>query len=171
MNLYDQIDAHVGSKHIDRFSAEVSPMGQQRIHEFEGFRSKAYPDPASGGVPWTIGFGTTRYANGAVVRKGDIVSYEEAALAFEHDLDKFTRSVLQAVEVPINQSQLDSLVSLAYNIGKNAFRRSTLLRKLNAGDYQGAADEFPKWRNADGKVMPGLVARRASEREWFLKDM
>ena len=74
-----------------------------------------------------------------------------------------------AVLVPLNDNQLAACTSLAYNIGLAAFRGSTLLRKLNDGDYQGAADQFPVWNKAGGRVVQGLVNRRAAERDLFLK--
>lgn len=169
MSIYDHIDAHVGTKRIDRNLSHVSKRGQDMLHKFEGYRAIAYPDPGTGGDPWTIGYGSTRYPDGSPVEPGDTVTLAYAAEIFAHDLDKFTRSVLQAVEVPLTQNQLDALVSLTYNIGKNAFRRSTLLKTLNRGDYQGAADQFLVWRMAGGRVMDGLVNRRKAERKLFLE--
>lgn len=169
MSIYDHLDAHVGTKRIDYNLTHVSKRGQAMLHEFEGYRSAAYPDPGTGGDPWTIGYGSTRYPDGSPVEPGDSVTRSYAAEIFAHDLDKFTRSVLQAVEVPLTQNQLDALVSLTYNIGKNAFRRSTLLKTLNRGDYQGAADQFLVWRKAGGRVMEGLVNRRKAERKLFLE--
>ena len=86
-----------------------------------------------------------------------------------HDLKKFESAVNSAVTVPINQNQFDALVSLAYNIGTGAFKESTLIKKLNAGDIRGAADQFDVWVNAGGKRMQGLVNRRAKEKEVFLR--
>lgn len=166
MSIYD----HIGTSFIPASTKrKVSQRGQDMIHGFEGFRSQAYPDPGSGGHPWTIGYGTTVYPDGEPVRKGDVATRTEAARYFEHDLAAFTRSVLQSVEVPLTQNQLDALVSLTYNIGKNAFRRSTLLRKLNQRDYRGAADQFLLWRRAAGNVMRGLELRRKEERALFLE--
>lgn len=71
--------------------------------------------------------------------------------------------------VPLSQNQFDALVSLVYNIGETAFSNSTLLKKLNAKDYQGAADQFPRWNKGGGQVLKGLVRRRADERDLFLK--
>jgi lysozyme len=85
-----------------------------------------------------------------------------------HDLKKFEAAVNNAVTVPLNQNQFDALVSLAYNIGTNAFSKSTLVKKLNANDIRGAADQFDVWVNAGGKRMQGLVNRRAKEKALFL---
>lgn len=169
MSIYKHIDAHVGTKRIPERASHVSERGQAMIHQFESFRHDAYPDPGTGNEPWTIGYGSTVYPSGQPVRPGDRVTRAEGALIFAYDLQKFTRSVLQAVEVPLTQNQLDALVSLTYNIGKNAFRRSTLLKTLNRGDYQGAADQFLVWRKAGGRVMQGLVNRRTAERALFLE--
>ncbi len=81
----------------------------------------------------------------------------------------FEKTVNQSVKVSINQNQFDALVSLTYNIGEQAFKDSTLLAKLNKGDYLGAADQFPRWNKGGGEVMKGLVRRRADERVLFLK--
>ena len=86
-----------------------------------------------------------------------------------YDLKKFESAVNNAVTVPLNQNQFDALVSLTYNIGPSAFSKSTLVKKLNAGDIRGAAEQFDVWVNAGGKRMQGLVNRRAKENEVFLK--
>ncbi len=163
------ISGHVGKRRIpEEPPSRTSQRGRHLMHKFEGFRAVAYPDPGSSdGHPWTIGYGTTRYPDGSPVREGDHCSMEQAQVYFAHDLAAFERAVLQAVEVTLTQGQLDALVSFTYNVGKNALRRSTLLRKLNAGDYDGAADEFLRWNKNDGKVMRGLVRRRAAERDTF----
>lgn len=86
-----------------------------------------------------------------------------------NDLKKFENTVNDVVKVPINQNQFDALLSLAYNIGSTAFKNSTLVKKLNAGDILGAADQFNVWVNAGGKRMQGLVNRRKAEKELFKK--
>ena len=144
----------------------VSLFGIDLICGFEGLRLKAYDDGV--GV-WTIGFGTTIYPNGIRVKKGDICTEAQAKAYMAHDLKKFESTVNSAVTVPINQNQFDALVSLAYNIGTGAFSKSTLVKKLNAGDIRGASDQFDVWVNAGGKRMQGLANRRAKEKEVFLK--
>ncbi len=116
---------------------------------------------------WTIGIGTTVYPNGVKVKQGDTCTPEQAKVYFKHDLAKFEKTVNEAVTVPLNQNQFDALVSLTYNIGSGAFKNSTLLKLLNKGDYQGAADQFLAWKKAGGKVMKGLVRRREAERALF----
>jgi lysozyme len=143
----------------------VSLFGVDLICGFEGKRLAAYDDGV--GV-WTIGFGTTVYPNGIKVQKGDTCTEAQAKAYMAHDLKKFELAVNNAVKVPLNQNQFDALVSLAYNIGTNAFSKSTLVKKLNASDIQGAADQFDVWVNAGGKRMQGLVNRRAKEKALFL---
>ena len=146
-------------------SMSVSNKGVDLICEFEGKRLVAYDDGV--GV-WTIGFGTIKYPNGARVKKGDTCTLDQAKEYMRHDLIEFEHTVNSSVKVPLNQNQFDALVSLAYNIGSNAFKSSTLVKKLNTGDYQGAADQFNVWVNAGGKRMQGLVNRRDREKLLFL---
>lgn len=144
----------------------VSPFGVDLICSFEGKRLTAYDDGV--GV-WTIGFGTTVYPNSIKVMKGDTCTEAQAKTYMAHDLKKFEATVNKAVTVQLNQNQFDALVSLAYNIGTNAFSKSTLVKKLNANDIRGAADQFDVWVNAGGKRMQGLVNRRTVEKALFLK--
>lgn len=143
----------------------TSQKGINQVKSFEGKRLAAYDDGV--GV-WTIGFGTTIYPNGVKVKKGDKCTELQAEQYLRNDLIRFENAVNESVKVPINQNQFDALVSLTYNIGASAFKNSTLLRKLNAGDKKGAADQFDVWNKAGGKVMKGLVNRRASEKALFL---
>ncbi|WP_407061344.1 lysozyme [Acinetobacter ursingii] len=145
---------------------KISNNGLDLIKQFEGLKLNAYDDGV--GV-WTIGTGTTVYPNGVKVKKGDTCTPEQAKAYFKHDLAKFEKAVNESVIVPLSQNQFDALVSLTYNIGSGAFNNSTLLKKLNKGDYQGAADQFLVWNKAGGKVMKGLVRRREAERALFLK--
>lgn len=145
---------------------KTSQVGIELISSFEDTKLQAYDDGV--GV-WTIGIGTTVYPNGVKVKKGDKCTLEQAKEYFAHDLKRFESSVNKLVEVPLSQNQFDALVSLTYNIGSGAFAKSTLLRKLNAKDYQGAADQFLVWIRGGGKVLKGLVRRREAERALFLK--
>ena len=147
---------------------KVSASGIDLICSFEGLELKAYDDGV--GV-WTIGFGTTIYPDSIKVKRGDTCTTEQAKAYMAHDLKKFESAVNSAVTVPINQNQFDALVSLAYNIGTGAFSKSTLLKKLNEADYKGAAAQFDVWNKAGGKVMQGLVNRRAVERKLFEKAL
>lgn len=145
---------------------KISQVGIDLISSFEDTKLTAYDDGV--GV-WTIGIGTTVYPNGVKVKKGDKCTLEQAKEYFAHDLKRFESSVNNLVKVPLSQNQFDALVSLTYNIGSGNFASSTLLKKLNAKDYQGAADQFPRWNKAKGKVLNGLTRRRAAERALFLK--
>lgn len=133
------------------------------IKKHEGLRLTAYPDPASGGDPWTIGYGSTRN-----VHKGMTITQAEAEHRLDEDMGEAYACVDSAVTVPLDYRQRDALCSFVFNVGCGAFQKSTLLRLLNAGDYAGAAAQFPRWNKAAGKVMPGLVKRRGAERALFL---
>ncbi|MDQ7996054.1 MAG: lysozyme [Luteibacter sp.] len=140
----------------------------------EGLRLVAYPDPGTGGAPWTIGYGST-----VGVLKDDTISLDQAEARLDRDLANAAAIVNQAVKVPLTQGQFDALTDFVFNIGpgrkgvKDGFvvlksgQPSTILRKLNASDYAGAAAEFPKWTKAAGRELPGLVTRRAKERAMF----
>lgn len=160
---YDDLNDMLG---IATDEMHISPSGIDLICNFEGKRLTAYDDGV--GV-WTIGFGTTVYPNGIKVMKGDTCTEAQAKTYMAHDLKKFEATVNKAVTVQLNQNQFDALVSLAYNIGTNAFSKSTLVKKLNANDIRGAADQFDVWVNAGGKRMQGLVNRRTVEKALFLK--
>lgn len=134
------------------------------IKQFEGFRANAYQD--SVGV-WTIGYGTTRI-NGQPVTAGMTITQQQALQLVQQEVNKLTRQIDTIVAVPINDNQLNALIDFAYNLGFNALKTSTLIRKLNAGDYNGAADQFDRWVYAGGKILPGLVRRREAEKQLFV---
>lgn len=140
----------------------VSSQGIDLIAEFEGCRLTAYRCPAN--VP-TIGYGHTHG-----VKMGDrLNSIAEAKELLLNDLNReYLPGVLAAVKVTLTQNQLDALVSLCYNIGVGAIARSTLVRKVNEGDINGAANEFLKWNKAGSHILPGLTRRRTAERQLFL---
>ena len=147
---------------------QVSDAGIELIKSFEGFRANAYPDPKSGGDPWTVGYGTTKFPSGRPVKKGDYVTPAQAEMYLREDVKKFASSVDALVTVPLKQCQYDALVSFVYNLGAINFRKSTLLKKLNAKDYKGAADEFLRWVSPGSSVEAGLRRRRTAERAMFL---
>lgn len=142
-----------------------SSINARRIRAyFEGREYKAYPDPGSAdGKPWTIGIGHT----GPEVHEGLVWNDSQIDSAFENDSAKYESAVSKLVTVTLNQFQFDALVCLVFNIGIQAFKDSTLLRKLNAGDYAGAANEFTRWCRNDGKKMLGLYRRRYAEKLLF----
>lgn len=160
---YDDLNDVLG---IAADEMHVSPSGVDLICNFEGLELKAYDDGV--GV-WTIGYGTTKYPNGIRVKKGDTCTLEQAKAYMQNDLKAFEQTVNSAIKVPLNQNQFDALVSLAYNIGATAFKKSTLVKRLNEGNYKAAANQFNVWVNAGGKRMQGLVNRRAAESTLFLK--
>ena len=137
------------------------------IREFEGFSAKPYRCPA--GVP-TIGYGSTRYEDGRPVAMSDApIDRERANAIMRATLAKeYEPAVARYVTAPLTQPQFDALVDFAYNAGAQNLRTSTLLKKVNAKDYSGAAEEFGKWVYGGGKVLPGLVRRRAAEKALFL---
>ncbi|ENX41334.1 lysozyme [Acinetobacter sp. NIPH 2100] len=143
----------------------ISVDGIHLITSFEDLKLHAYDDGV--GV-WTIGFGTTVYPNNIRVKKGDSCTLEQAKSFFQHDLRRFQATVNENVNVALSQNQFDALVSLTFNIGQTAFKNSTLLKKLNANDYSGAADQFLVWNKGGGKILKGLVRRREVERNLFL---
>lgn len=136
------------------------PHALALIKRFEGCELKAYPDPGSGGDPWTIGWGAT----GAGIRKGVVWTQDAADARLTKDVERFGDGVAKALDrAPATDKQRAAMISLAYNIGLGAFEDSTLLRLHKAGDYKGAALQFLRWNRASGKVMTGLTKRRAAE--------
>lgn len=133
------------------------------VERSEGDVLKAYPDPATGGAPWTIGYGHT----GPEVHPGMVITQQEAEAYLEQDLYRVGQQVSKAVRVDLTQDEFDALVCFVYNIGIGNFMKSTMLKLINAGDFAAAAHEFDKWTKAAGKVMPGLVTRRHNEEDLF----
>lgn len=144
---------------------KISDAGLDLIKSFEGLKLIAYPDPATGADPWTIGYGSTRG-----VHEHMTITKEEADRRLRIDVEASEKCVNACVAGTILQCQFDALVCFAFNVGCGALRGSTLLRKLNAGeDDHAVADEFLRWNKAAGKIMSGLTRRRQAERELFLK--
>lgn len=151
---------------------KTSPRGVALIKSFEGCRLTAYR--CSAGV-LTIGYGHT----GPDVLPGMTITQQRADELLTQDLERFERDVISLVKVPITQGQFDALVSFAFNVGSDidsddiaeGLGDSTLLRRLNARDYMGAAGEFLRWNKAGGVVLGGLVRRRKAERELFLEGI
>ena len=141
-------------------SFTTSQAGIDLITSFEGCRLTAYQD--SVGV-WTIGYGHT-----SGVYQGMTITEEEAIAFLRQDLKTAENAVNNNVTYGINQNQFDALVSFTFNVGTGNFTSSTLLKKLNAGDVNGAANEFDRWIYAGGQVLEGLVRRRAAEKQMFL---
>jgi len=138
------------------------------IMEHEGLRTEAYPDPAHGWAVPTIGYGHTSMAGPPKVYMGLRITKEEAKAILARDLEAVEAQVRKAVKVPLNDNQLGALVSFTFNLGIANLNKSTLLKKLNTGDYTGASGEFGKWVYAGGKKLRGLVRRREDERKLFV---
>lgn len=143
----------------------LSLGGLTFIATSEGERLTAYPDPGTRGAPYTICFGHT----GPEVHLGLTVTHEQCVRWLQQDTMKAERVVKQAVHVPLVQGQYDAYVSFVFNAGATNFRRSTMLRKLNAGDWKGSCREFPKWKYANGMVLEGVVVRRYKEQAMCLE--
>lgn len=144
---------------------QTSEKGIALIKEFEGCKLTAYRD--SVGV-WTIGYGWTQPVDGKPIRAGMTIKQETAERLLKTGLVSYESDVSRLVKVGVTQGQFDALVSFTYNLGARSLSTSTLLRKLNASDYAGAADEFLRWNKAGGKVLNGLTRRREAERALFL---
>lgn len=143
---------------------QTSPAGRAFLTLKEGKRLAAYQD--SVGV-WTIGVGHTAAAGSPAPARGMTITDAECDAILSRDLAAFEAGVDAAVAVPLAQHEFDALASFAFNVGLGALRGSTLLRKLNGGDREGAAAQFGAWVKAGGKTLAGLVSRRADEAALF----
>ena len=145
------------------------------VEKFEGLariipgnKVAAYPDPATGGKPWTIGIGSTTDEDGYLIAPGTVWTIERARKRFRAHLAEFGEQVDHLLgDAPTTPQQKAALTSLAYNIGSSALARSTLLRRHKERNYAAAGYEFTRWNRAAGKVLKGLVRRRAAERELY----
>lgn len=136
------------------------------VKEFEGLRLTAYRDMV--GV-YTIGYGTTAAAGvGITPKSGMKITQAQAETYLVAALEKFAATIRPKITAPITENEFGAFLSLAYNVGPDAFARSTALRKFNAGDKVGAADAILMWTKAGGKVVKGLVRRREAEKRLFL---
>lgn len=144
----------------------VNAAGLSLITSFEGYEPKWYRDAV--GV-WTIGYGHTdsagppKYAN----TRNLVLSKADATELLADDLGQYAAAVEKAVKVPLNDNQFAALVSFCYNVGAGNLAKSTLVKKLNAGDYKSVRSELAKWNKAKGKVLKGLTRRRAAEADLF----
>lgn len=137
------------------------------IKSYEGWYAQAYKDPV--GI-WTIGYGHTDMAGPPKVTPNLVLTREEGEDLLRKDLKKYQNAVDRLVKVPLNDNQYGALTSFTFNLGEGNLSKSTLLKKVNAGDFRGAANEFLKWNRAGGKVLNGLTRRREAERVLFLKQ-
>lgn len=147
---------------------DISSKGLELLMAREGVRTRAYRD--SVGV-LTIGVGHTSMAGAPKVRLGMVITLDEAMSILRHDVVKYEDVVERHVKVRMTQYEFDALVSLCFNIGEGNFRKSSVVRFMNAGDKRTAANRFLAWNKAGGRVLKGLVTRRNSERAQFLGQM
>lgn len=140
---------------------KINNSGVDLIRQFEGCELHAYKCPA--GV-WTIGYGHT----GSDVKPGLVITQQRAVDLLQLDLARFEKAVAASLKVKVTDNQFSALVALAYNIGPAALAKSTLIKRLNAGKVQEAADQFLAWNKAGGRTLAGLVCRREAERALFL---
>ena len=140
---------------------QPSEKGLALIRQFEGLRLAAYK--CSAGIP-TVGYGTTKG-----VKMGMTITADEANRLLREDAQRFADHIAELVKVPLNQNQADSLISFVYNVGPYAFAKSTMLKLINQGLIEDAANQFLRWNRAGGQVLAGLTRRRIAERELFLR--
>ena len=150
----------IGRKESSLKDKKISETGVALIKKWEGCRLKAYQCSAQ---VWTVGWGHTKD-----VGRNTVISQEYADELLIQDLRIYEEAVNKYVKVPLTQNQFDAIVSLSFNIGIGAFQKSTLLRVLNRKDYAEAANQFLVWKYAKGKIVQGLINRRADERKLFL---
>ena len=134
----------------------LSAVGLLTIAKWEGFSDHAYI-PVPGDIP-TIGFGSTEG-----VKLGDTITVPKALERLMRDVGVAESAIGKCVKVPLSQGEFDAFTSFAYNVGSDAFCSSTLVKKLNAGDYAGACAELKRWVYVDGRRVQGLVNRREAE--------
>jgi len=176
---------------------QLSDAGLQGVRDSEALRLYAYPDPASplhkaapgqpwgfkpaqeilnnlpvavqikSGKPWTLAYGMTEHTDGRPILSRDSCTREEAEAWLRIIVAPYERAVAESVQIPLNQPMFDALTNMAYNIGAHAFRTSTLVRRLNAGQIIEAQAQFDEWVNAQGARNNGLVKRRNLEQAWF----
>jgi lysozyme len=147
---------------------QINENGLALIRKFEGFRGKAYRDAV--GV-WTIGYGHTSMAGLPQVKAGLMIDRNRAAIILAKDVALFAEGVAALVKTELNDNQFAALVSFAYNVGLGNFRKSSVLIAVNREDFAAVPRRLALWSKAGGRVLPGLVKRRAAEAELFATDV
>jgi len=146
---------------------QVNAEGYSLIKKFEGCRLKSYRCPS--GI-WTIGFGNTFYENGDKVKEDDVITQQRAEELAKFIIDQFAVTIEPFILKPLNDNQFSACVSLAYNIGTQGFKRSSVFKKLNINPLDATiADSFRLWNKGGGKVLKGLVNRREAEIQLYFK--
>jgi lysozyme len=146
---------------------QVNASGMALIENFEGCRTTAYQDCIG---TWTIGYGHTSSAGPPAVVRGMTISKGEALSILKTDVGNFSKGLEACLRVSLNDDQFSALVSFAYNIGLSEFRKSSVLQAVNAGEFHAVPTFMAMWVKAGGKVIPGLVARRAAEAALFCRS-
>ena len=145
---------------------KINETGLNLIKTFEGFRSEPYFCSA---MVATIGYGSTWSFDGSrVTLSHPRINEAEAEKLLLREIRNSEKAVDRLIKVKLNENEFSALCSFVYNLGSGNLQSSTLRAKLNRDDYEGAANEFPKWRRAGGKVLKGLVLRRKMEQDLFL---
>lgn len=143
---------------------KLNQAGIDLVRHFEGCKLDAYPDPATGGHPYTIGFGST----GHDIGPGLVWTQQQADERLQQDLDSVCTEVSKLLKATISDNAFSALVCFAYNVGIHNLAGSSLINLVNAGNSKWASLEFEKWDHAGGKVMQGLLNRRLAEKALFL---
>jgi len=144
---------------------KINKAGINLIKKYEGFRSHAYRDAV--GV-WTIGYGHTSRAGNPYVSRGLKISRQQGETILARDVEKFARDIQPLIKVKLNENQFSALVSFAYNVGVGGFKKSSVLKRVNAGQFEAVPHRLSLWVKAGGRTLRGLVARRAAEADLFL---
>ena len=145
---------------------QVNKAGLDLIKSFEGLRLEAYPDPGTGGDPWTVGYGSTKG-----VKKGMKITVQEAEQRLIMDLQDACKAVERYVTIPLNDNQFAALVSFTFNVGVGNLAVSTLLKRLNEGEYGSVPMQLMRWNRAAGKILNGLTRRRTAEGDLFQRPV
>lgn len=146
---------------------QMTEAGLALIRQFEGFRGTAYRCP--GGI-WTIGYGHTAMAGPPDVAEGQTMTEADAGALLKADADKFAEGVKAALTRELSDAQFSALVSFAYNVGLGAFKSSSVLKAVNAGGFETVPRRLQLWVKGGGRVLPGLVKRRAAEADLFMSE-
>ena len=144
----------------------INEHGIEIVKNFEGISLKPYLCPAN---VWTVGYGATVGSDGGPIDPDmEPISETEAEALLLRDLESSEGWVSRLIKTALTENQYSALTSFTFNVGAGALQRSTLRMKLNRSEYENAADEFPKWKFANKRILAGRVRRRAAERALFL---
>jgi len=147
------------------FSAAI-----ELIRKYEGYNEKAYPDPTTGGEPYTIGYGTQYYPDGSPVRRGHLCTKRKALEYLYHELEVLDTE-LKKLNLGLDESMHQALLSFIHSVGWNSFLYSNIIDCLEQEDWRGASQEIPKWVfDQDHKMVGSLLHRRQEEVSLFLRE-